>query len=184
MRLNLFLLGLMLVSQSATSIQCISGGQDLDVSECRSGVLCVLGDSGESILEEGLDNIEGIHCLDVNFDDEPDVVVSHPPSGQVKMSSVYIFDKTDGAYKKSEEISSLPCLEINSKKKRIAGACFSSSVCDHWSEQYRFTEGALELVSMKGTYCDPTTGDAYSYFEKYEAGKVVEKVVNKLTEDK
>ncbi|MOA36866.1 hypothetical protein D3C78_1584130 [compost metagenome] len=135
-------------------------------------------------MDTEIENIESINCVDVNFDGEPDVLVEHPPSGQVKMSSVFIFHKKDNAFRKNEEISNLPCLEIDPKKKQIAGTCFSSSVCDHWSEQYRYIDNSLELTSMKGTYCDPTTGDAYSYLEIYENGQVIEKTVNKLPEEK
>lgn len=131
----------------------------------------------ETLLENLSDN-EKIEFTDINFDGQPDIIIRHPPSGQTQMSSVFIFDEKSKSFIKNEEISNIPCLTIDEKNKRVSGACFSSSNCDTWSEEYKFSkEGKLEITAMKGTYCAPSTGDAYSYFETYNDGKISERKV-------
>ncbi|MCP1603816.1 XAC2610-related protein [Pseudomonas citronellolis] len=131
----------------------------------------------ETLLENLSDN-EKIECTDINFDGQPEIIIRHPPSGQTQMSSVFIFNEKSKSFIKNEEISNIPCLEIDEKNKRISGTCFSSSNCDTWSEEYKFNkEEKLEITAMKGTYCDPSTGDTYSYFEKYNDGKISKRKV-------
>lgn len=175
---------LLLSAQSSLATQCISGGQKFEIHKCNNDMLCISSDRTEEIPNEGSIEENNINCVDVNFDGELDILAEHQPTGQVKMSSVFIFDKIDGTYKKNQPLSDIPCIKIDADKKLISGECFSSSACDRWSEQYKISGNSLELVSTKGTYCDPATGDAYSYFEAYSNGKIVEKTVKPLTEGK
>jgi len=182
---NYFIFTVLLFSaQSALATQCISGGQQVEVHKCNNDILCISRDRTEEVPDEGSTEEDKVSCVDVNFDGELDILVEHRPTGQVKMSSVFIFDKSDGIYKKNQPLSDIPCIKIDADKKLISGECFSSSACDRWSEQYKISDNSLELISTKGTYCDPATGDAYSYFESYDKGKIVQKIVEPLTEGK
>jgi len=171
-------------TQSSLAIQCISDGQQFEVHKCNNGMLCISSARAEEVLSEGYFEESSISCVDVNFDEEPDILVEHQRTGRVRASSVFIFDRSDKTYKKNQALSDIPCLKIDTDKKLISGECFSSSACDRWSEQYKISNNSLELISIKGTYCDPATGDGYSYFESYDNGQVVERIVEPLTEGK
>jgi hypothetical protein len=149
-----------------------------------SGTSCISSGSAKEILDDTRYKGEKVSCIDINFDGKLDILIEHPPTGQIKLSSVFIFDQNEKKFKKNEYLSEIPCLKIDSDKKTITGECFSSSMCDRWSEQYKITNNSLSLVVSKGTYCDPATGDAYSYIEKYENGKLIEKTVEPLAVEK
>lgn len=91
---------LLFSAQSALATQCISGGQQVEVHKCNNEKLCISRDRTEEVPDEGSAEEYNISCVDVNFDGELDILVEHGPTGQVKMSSVFIFDKSDGTYKK------------------------------------------------------------------------------------
>jgi hypothetical protein len=174
----------MITAQTSLATQCNSGGQQFEVHQCRGGMLCISSGQSEEVLDEEYTEEDKISCVDINFDGEPDILVEHPPTGQIRLSSVFIFDRKEKTYRKNQALSNTPCLKIDTDKKSVSGECFSSSACDRWSEQYKISGNSLELVSTKGTYCDPATGEAYSYFEIYEDGQMVEKTVEPLTEGK
>lgn len=180
MRFFLFFSVLLLCLSNAHALQCSSSGKKYEISECKNGLLCIKNNVGNIVLEEESEPVEKAQCVDANFDGELDVVITHPPSGQVQMSSVYIFNASASKYEKNNELSALPCLEIDSQKKTISGTCFSSSVCEHWTERYTYQDSGLELSSMEGTYCDPATGDAYNYSETYKNGKTIRRIVKKI----
>lgn len=182
MKNYIFFTTLMLATQLSLATQCNPGGQQLEVQECKNSMLCASTGQIKEVIDDEYIEGDTISCIDVNFDGEPDVVVEHQPAGQIRQSSVFIFDKTDRIYKKNQVLSDIPCLKVDVDKKLISGECFSSSVCDRWTEQYRVRGNSLELVSTKGTYCDPATGEAYSYFETYENGQIIEKIVEPLIE--
>lgn len=184
MKNYLFLLVLTVFSQNTLALQCLSGNKSFEIHQCKAEALCVSDDQKEYTLDYGDLSAESVKCIDINFDGYHDILVNHPPSGHMKMSSVFVFNSTDNIYEKNEELSRLPCLEVNSEKKHVSGTCFSSSSCDRWSEQYSFRDGKLEITSIEGTYCDPATGTAYSYFESYSNGRVIEKKVEELVEQK
>ncbi len=184
MKNYLFLLALTISSQNALALQCLSGNKNFEIHQCKAETLCVSDGQKEYTLNYGDLSTESVQCIDINFDGYLDILVSHAPSGHMKMSSAFVFNNTDNIYEKNEEISSLPCLEVNSEKKYVSGTCFSSSSCDRWSEQYSFRGDKLEIISIEGTYCDPSTGTAYSYFESYSNGRIVEKKVKHLVEQK
>lgn len=163
--------------------QCTSGGEEFKIYDCDKKLCISNGNKTETLLENFSGN-EKAECTDINFDGQPDIIIRHPPSGQTQMSSVFIFNEKSKSFIKNEEISNIPCLAIDEKNKRLSGTCFSSSNCDTWSEEYKFnTEGKLEITAMKGTYCDPSTGDAYSYFEKYNDGKISERKVAPIVKE-
>lgn len=184
MKKYLTFITLLFSTQISHATQCVSGGEQFEVLKCKNGMLCISSDLTKEVLSEGYAEEDKIKCTDVNFDGEPDVLVEHRPAGQVRMSSVFLFDKANKNYKKNQPLSDIPCLKIDSEKSLISGECFSSSVCDRWSEQYKINDNSLELISTKGTYCDPATGEAYSYFESYKNGHIVHKTVKPLTEEK
>lgn len=168
------------VLSDAVAAECISGGKIFEVSECRETVLCAKSNTNEIVLEENIENVDKIQCLDANFDGDSDILVSHSPSGQIKMTSVYLFDSGTNNYEKNDRISELPCLEIDPNTKTISGTCFSSSMCDRWSERYKYKGLDLELISIQGTYCEPATGNAYSYLEIYDNGRITQKIVKEI----
>lgn len=184
MKKYIFPLALSIFSQNALALQCFSGDIKHEISQCKESSICVESSNIDYTLAQDASNIESIECIDVNFDGQNDILVNHLPSGQVKMSSAFIYKKSENLYIKNEEISSLPCLKINSKTKQISGTCFSSSLCDHWSEQYIIKNSKLDLYSIKGTYCDPATGAAYGYYESYMDGKIINKKVEKISDSK
>lgn len=171
-------------AQSALATQCISDGQQVEVHKLNNEILYISRNRTEKVPNEVFAEEDNTSCVDVNFDGDNDILVEHRPAGQVRISSVFLFDKTNKTYKKNQLLSDIPCLKIDSEKSLISGECFSSSVCDRWSEQYKINDNSLELISTKGTYCDPATGEAYSYFESYKNGHIVHKTVKPLTEEK
>lgn len=86
--------------QSALATQCISGGQQVEVHKLNNEILYISRDRTEKVPDEGFAEEDNISCADVNFDGETDILVEHRPTGQVKMSSVFIYEKADGLYKK------------------------------------------------------------------------------------
>jgi len=166
--------------KDAYALQCISGGKSYEVSKCKDTLVCVKNSISNTVLEKNVAPGDEIKCMDVNFDGEDDILIAHPPSGQVQMSSVYVFNTASATYEENTEISALPCLEVDAEKKTISGTCFSSSVCEHWTERYKYGKAGLELSAMEGTYCDPATGTAYSYLETYKNGKISERIVKEL----
>ncbi|WP_324709398.1 XAC2610-related protein [Pseudomonas citronellolis] len=72
----------------------------------------------ETLLENLSDN-EKIECTDINFDGQPDIIIRHPPSGQTQMSSAFIFNEKSKSFIKNEEISNIPCLEIDEKTREF-----------------------------------------------------------------
>lgn len=184
MRIYFFPLLFIAYTQTSLAVECNVEGGQLQIHKCTKDALCISHDQTTQKLEE--ENIEDsmITCRDVNFDGATDILVEHPPAGQIQMTSIFLFQKENKSYEKNEELSNLPCLEINPKEKTVSGVCFSSSACDRWSETYIFDGNSLKIISTKGTYCDPSTGIAYRYFENYKDGKVIDKQVERLSEGK
>lgn len=56
-------------------------------------MLCISSEHTEEILNESYSEEDKINCVDVNFDEEPDILIEHQPTGQIRMSSAFIFDK-------------------------------------------------------------------------------------------
>jgi hypothetical protein len=164
--------------QTTLALECMEKQKTYQVLKCEDQKLCIINNGKKSIVDQKISDEDNIACIDVNFDGYQDIIVTHPPSGQIQLSSVFIYDNRNEQFKKNEELSKLPCLKIDKSKKLISGTCFSSSNCDKWIEQYRFKpNGRLQITKTKGTYCDPTTGNAFSYTEIYENRKIFKKQV-------
>ena len=89
----------------------------------------------KSIVSQDISDDDKIACVDVNFDGYQDIIITHPPSGQIQLSSVFIYDNRNAQFRKNEELSKIQCIKIDKTNKLISGTCFSSSNCDKWIEK-------------------------------------------------
>lgn len=169
--------------QIALTLECKEKQNSYQVHKCDNQKLCITNNGKTNILDQGISDNDIISCIDVNFDGYQDIIVTHPPSGQTQASSVFIYDNKNHNFRKSEEISNLPCLKIDPIKQLVSGTCFSSSNCDKWIEKYRFRpDGQLQITQIEGTYCDPTNGNSFSHIETYKNGRIFNKQIKKLSE--
>lgn len=109
----------------------------------------------------------------LTFSKYADIKVLDTEGASQKLYKVYLYRPTDGTYVYSKELSNVPCLQVDRKRKELVGACFHESACENWVERYKVTKlGKLSLVEQSGTYCDPT-GQTYSYTDKFRNGKKI-----------
>lgn len=88
-----------------------------------------------------------------------------------KIYKVYLYDTSSGLYKYNKELSDIPCVQTDAKKKEIIGACFHESACENWDERYTMgKDGKLALVKRSGTYCD-AAGQVFFYTDTFKNGK-------------
>ncbi|MBC8639727.1 hypothetical protein IAG25_23110 [Caballeronia sp. EK] len=117
---------------------------------------------------------------DFNFDGVTDLKVLRDRGANQEFYDVYLYSKRSGLYQFNEEMSDLPCIEADAKRKEVIGACFHESACENWEEHYSITsKGKLSLVGKTGTYCVPT-GEAYAYTERYKNGKRISSQVREI----
>ncbi|WP_233869607.1 XAC2610-related protein [Paraburkholderia adhaesiva] len=106
-----------------------------------------------------------------------DIKVMDSEGSSQKFYKVYLYNHVDGIYIYSKELSDIPCLQADHKRKELVGACFHESACENWTERYKITKlGKLSLVERAGTYCDPT-GQAYAYTDKFKNGKRISSTI-------
>jgi hypothetical protein len=109
----------------------------------------------------------------LTFGKYADIKILDTEGASQKLYKVYLYRPADGIYVYSRELSNVPCLQVDSKRKELVGACFHESACENWVERYKVTNrGKLSLVEQSGTYCDPA-GQSYSYTDKFRNGKKV-----------
>lgn len=65
-----------------------------------SGTSCISSGSAKEILDDTRYKGEKVSCIDINFDGKLDILIEHPPTGQIKLSSVFIFDQNEKNSKK------------------------------------------------------------------------------------
>ncbi|MBK5164813.1 XAC2610-related protein [Paraburkholderia domus] len=144
---------------------------------------------GRNLLVKNPKGVEQIISLDHNislsdvtlesltFNKFADIKVLDTEGASQKLYKVYLYRPTDGMYVYSKELSDVPCLQVDGKRKELVGACFHESACENWVERYKVTNlGKLSLVEQSGTYCDPT-GQTYSYTDKFRNGKKISSTV-------
>lgn len=177
------ILSTLLISQAALALECTAKNKKYQVTECKINKLCATDGNRKIELSQDISAGDKTECKDVNFDGYQDIIVSHPPSGQVQFSSVFLYDKSKDEYVKNDKISNLPCLQVDKSRRIVSGTCFSSSNCDKWIEQYKYqSNGELQLSLIKGIYCEPSTGNAFSYIETYKNGRIFKKKVKRLND--
>ena len=113
---------------------------------------------------------------DVKFDDltfsgNKDLKILKTRGASQEFYDVYLYSKKQGIYVFNKEMSDIPCLQVDAKRKQLVGACFHESSCENWEERYTVgARGSLSLIERRGTYCDPS-GQTYSYIDRFKNGK-------------
>jgi hypothetical protein len=109
---------------------------------------------------------------DLNFDGYQDIKVFRSAGNVEKFYDVYLFNPTTKKYVLSKDFSNVPCVEADQKTRQVLGVCFHASACENWIERYSVDRlNRLHLRSKEGTYCDPSTGNAFSYVDLFKNGK-------------
>ncbi|WP_419468950.1 XAC2610-related protein [Burkholderia diffusa] len=122
---------------------------------------------------------------DLNFDGYIDIKVFRSAGNVEKFYDVYLFDAVTKRYELSKDFSNVPCIAADPKVRQVIGACFHTSACENWIERYSVDRlNRLHLRSRLGTYCDPSTGDAFSYIDLFRNGKRISTKSTRLHNDR
>lgn len=112
--------------------------------------------------------------IDLTFNGYADLLILRDRGASQIFYDVYLYSKEKDAYVYDKDLSNIPCLDVDSKRKELVGQCFHESACENWEEHYSVSpEGKLSLVERKGTYCDPTGGQGYTYIDRFRNGKKI-----------
>jgi hypothetical protein len=115
-----------------------------------------------------------IRFEDVTFSGKKDLVILNTMGANQKFYDVYLYSRKKDEFIYNKKLSEIPCIAVDAVKKQIVGQCFHISACENWSESYSITpSGHISLVERKGTYCDPSSGQGYSYIDQFQNGKRV-----------
>jgi hypothetical protein len=122
-----------------------------------------------------------IHFEDLNFDGHLDLKILSSRGASQEFYSIYLYDPSTDKYAYAKQLSEVPCVQADVAKHQLIGACFHESACENWSERYSVTKGGrLGLLERDGTYCDESTGDAFSYIDRFKNGKRISSKVSPL----
>lgn len=128
---------------------------------------------------------DDISYEDLNFDGYIDIKVFRSAGNVEKFYDVYLFDAVAKRYELSKDFSNVPCVAADPKVRQVIGACFHTSACENWIERYSVDRlNRLHLRSRQGTYCDPSTGDAFSYIDLFRNGKHISTKSTRLHNDR
>jgi hypothetical protein len=154
--------------------------------EVKDGNFIAIEQQGREIQRIPLLQLEAgkqkIRFQDIDFDGHADLWLPGKP-GAAALSEVYLFDAASKRFVHHDELSNLPCLEVNAKNKTVSGTCFREDACEKWTELYKFDAGSrLILTEKKGTYCIPGTADKeyFSYVQKYGKGKLIDSKIKTI----
>lgn len=112
--------------------------------------------------------------IDLTFNGYADLVMLRDSGANQRFYDVYLYSKGKDEYVYNERLSGIPCLSVDEKNKELVGQCFHESSCENWEEHYSVSpKGNISLVERKGTYCDPTGGQGYSYIDRFRNGKKI-----------
>lgn len=112
--------------------------------------------------------------IDLTFNGDADLVVLRDSGANQKFYDVYLYSKDKDEYIYNKRLSDIPCLSVDQENKELAGQCFHESSCENWEEHYSVSpKGNISLVERKGTYCDPTGGQGYTYIDRFRNGKKI-----------
>lgn len=127
---------------------------------------------------------DDISYEDLNFDGYMDIKVLASAGNVEKFYDVYLFNAKTKRYELSKEFSNVPCVAVDPKVRQVIGTCFHTSACENWIERYSVDHlNRLHLRSRQGTYCDPSTGDAFSYIDLFRNGKHISSKSTQLYTD-
>ncbi|ANB73387.1 hypothetical protein AYM40_14210 [Paraburkholderia phytofirmans OLGA172] len=127
-----------------------------------------------------------VKLVDVKFENltsggYEDLKVLNTRGASQEFYDVYLYSPKQGIYVFNKELSDIPCLQADAKRKQVIGACFHESSCENWEERYTLSaRGVLSLIERRGTYCDPT-GQTYFYVDRFKNGKHIYSKVTPLS---
>jgi hypothetical protein len=118
---------------------------------------------------------------DLNFDGHADIKVFDSAGNVQRFYSVYLYDPRSMIYRFDSGFSKVPCVEADKTTHEVVGACFHVSACENWVERYSVDRrNRLTLLSRKGTYCNPSTGESFSYDDRFENGRRISSRITQL----
>ncbi|MEP9325651.1 hypothetical protein PPMP20_21365 [Paraburkholderia phymatum] len=129
-------------------------------------------------------NRDDIHWEDLNFDGHPDLKVLSSRGATQEFFDVYLYVPSTGKFIYNKQLSEVPCVQADAQARQVVGACFHESACSNWSERYSIGKNErLTLLERDGTYCDTSTGDAFSYVDRFSNGKRISSKVKPINSD-
>ncbi|MGU7841915.1 XAC2610-related protein [Burkholderia sp. AW33-5] len=164
----------------------VCAGEASIVTEVSDGAVFVITPLGQSqVLHVSHPaSKDDIAYEDLNFDGYIDIKVFRSAGNIEKFYDVYLFDPVTKRYKLSKDFSNVPCVASDPKVRQVIGACFHISACENWIERYSVDRlNRLHLRSKEGTYCDPSTGDSFSYIDLFRNGKRISSKSTRLHND-
>lgn len=121
---------------------------------------------------------------DLNFDGRADIKILNSAGNVERFYSVYLYDPRSKTYRLDSGFSKVPCVEADKNTHEVVGACFHASACENWVERYSVDQrNRLTLVSRKGTYCNPSTGESFSYDDRFKNGRRISSRTTQLRSD-
>lgn len=129
-------------------------------------------------------SVTDVSFEDLNFDGYPDIKVFNSAGNVERFYSVYLYDSRSKTYRLDSGFSKVPCVEADKYTHEVVGACFHASACENWVERYSVDQrNRLTLVSRKGTYCNPSTGESFSYDDRFKNGRRISSRTTQLRSD-
>jgi hypothetical protein len=156
------------------------------ISYISGGVLSVTTPSGavQKILANHPISATDVSFEDLNFDGYPDIKVFNSAGNVERFYSVYLYDPKSKTYQFDSGFSKIPCVEADRETHEVVGACFHASACENWVERYSVDRrNRLSLLSRKGTYCNPSTGESFSYDDRFKNGRRISSKTTQLHSD-
>lgn len=121
---------------------------------------------------------------DLNFDGYADIKVLNSAGNVQTFYSVYLYDPRSNIYRFDSRLSKIPCVEADKNTHEVVGACFHASACENWIERYSVDRrNRLALLSRQGTYCNPSTGESFSYDDRFKNGRRISSKTEQLHSD-
>jgi hypothetical protein len=121
------------------------------------------------------------HFEDLNFDGHADIKIFKSAGNVEKIYDVYLYNPRTRKYEFNEDFSNIPCIEADRKSRQVIGQCFHASACENWTERYSVDRtNRLHLRRRTGTYCDPSSGAAFSYVDIFKDDKQISSKITPL----
>jgi hypothetical protein len=164
----------LLLSLSTTTIGAVLARVDVPKFYASGAVLTVTTPSGveQKIRAAHPISTSNVSIEDLNFDGHADIKVFNSAGNVERFYSVYLYDPRSKIYRLDSGFSKVPCVEADKNTHEVVGACFHASACENWVERYSVDRrNRLTLVSRKGRYCNPSTGESFSYDDRFKNGR-------------
>jgi hypothetical protein len=125
----------------------------------------------------------GAKFLDLTFDGYADLLFLRDRGASQEFYDVFLYSKKQDAYIYNKTLSQIPCLAVDIRRKELVGQCFHESACENWEEYYSVSpKGRISLTERKGTYCDPTSGQGYTYSDQFRNGRKISSKILPLSQ--